>query len=226
MNRREYLQSVGAVGVVPYADLSSVSDESIDAFCYIKRYEAGTVLSLSVPSGRGDYLSIHGWTANNDHIVHSPRLDEPNESDGDDDVYHFFNQEPIEDFEISITEDGFMETVETRDRCIGYNPHHTFLDGVEYLGEIDLLRIGVSDTSAHILYDLDSDYDAILWKTYDEERGEWVQHPDDAQDAIEGDSLCPPETKSPGFLRSKRLRAKGIVGQSIKPIPIIRDRQR
>ncbi|RDZ64055.1 hypothetical protein C5B90_13210 [Haloferax sp. Atlit-12N] len=228
MKRRNYLKTVGAAGFVPsaipHADLNSVNYDPIDAGAYIKRYESGTVLSLSVPSGRGDYLTIHGRTDDGDHIIHAPHLDEPNESDDEDDVYHFFEQEPIADYTLTITEDGHTEQVQFTDRVVPYNPSKDFLGDAEYLGEVDLLRLGVSDTSSHLNYDLDTDFDAILWETYDEDEQEWVRHPAHAHAQMNYDLVCPCEKNYIEILGSKRLRAKGIVGDTIEHIPIVRDR--
>lgn len=230
MKRRNYLKTVGAAGFVPsaipYADLNSVIDDPIDAGAYIKRYESGTVISLSVPTGRGDYLTVHGRTDDGHHIIHAPHLDEPNQSDDEDDVFHFFDQEPISDYTLTITEGGRTEEVEFTDRVVPYNPHQRFLANAEYLGDVDLFRIGLADNQAHLGYDLATEYDMLLMETYDEPRGEWVRHPvhPHSHPEFDFDLVCPCEMNYLDILSSQRLRAKGVVGDTIEHIPIVRDR--
>lgn len=241
MKRRNYIKTVGGIALTPIAVRGASgadnTDENptLDIPARIREYDVGTVVTLPVPK-HIDPLSISVRVSTDDDSLDYWYIDsvsEPIEVVDDLRVFHYFHQQGDDaEHEIELTRSGKPNIkVETTEQNILGNPWIEDLEDYRQIGETDFVTIRkLPDSGVQIGHELDTDFESLVYTTYDEEEDEWAEHPweriyYEAVDDERWGSMCRCDRPSPTVLReSGRLELFGRKDGEEHRIPIVRQR--
>lgn len=240
MKRRNYIKSVGGIALTPIAvrgaSGASTTDENpiLEHPARIRRYDVGTVVTLPVPRAI-DPLSISVRVGTNDDSLDHWYIDSvsnPIEEIDDLQVFHYFHQQDNAEHEIELTQRGAPNIeVETVEQNILGDPWIEDLEEYRQIGETDYVTIRkLSGSGIRIGYELDTEYESLVFTTYDKEQDEWVEHlwerysPDGVDEEM-WVNMCGCDRGSPTVLREAgRLELFGRKDGEEERIPVVRQR--